>query len=70
MSSSKFQTADDLVAQGNTFFVDEQYDEALEAYTNAIELEDDHAVAYLKRSAANYSLKNFSGTHATRSILC
>lgn len=62
MSTSKFATAEDLVNKGNSFFADEEYDEALEAYTAAIELEDDHVDAYLKRSAANYSLKNFSGT--------
>lgn len=62
MSGKKFQTAEDLVAKGNSLFVDEQYDEALEAYTGAIELEDDHFEAYLKRSAAHYSLKNYAGT--------
>jgi tetratricopeptide (TPR) repeat protein len=62
MSGKRFETADDLVNKGNSFFVDEQFDEALEAYTAAIDLEEDHAEAYLKRSAAHYSLKNFTGT--------
>lgn len=62
MSSKKFETSEDLVNKGNSFFVDELFDEALEAYTAAIELEDDNAEAYLKRSAAHYSLKNFTGT--------
>ena len=62
MSGKKFETADDLVAKGNSLFVDEMFDDALEAYTGAIELEDDHFEAFLKRSAAHYSLKNFAGT--------
>lgn len=62
MSGKKVQTADDFVVKGNSLFVDEQFDDALEAYTNAIELEDDHFEAFLKRSAAHYSLKNYAGT--------
>lgn len=62
MSAKKVQTADDFVVRGNSLFVDEQFDDALEAYTNAIELEDDHFEAFLKRSAAHYSLKNYAGT--------
>lgn len=60
MSGKRFETADDLVNKGNSYFVDELFDEALQAYTSAIELEEDHAEAYLKRSAAHYSLKNYT----------
>ena len=68
MSGKRFETADDLVNKGNSYFVDELFDEALQAYTTAIELEEDHAEAYLKRSAAHYSLKNYTGTYTTESF--
>lgn len=61
MSGKRFQTAEDLIAQGNSHFVDEEFEEALDAYNQAIDLEDNNAEAFLKRSTAHYSLKNFAG---------
>lgn len=63
MSGKRFETAEDLINKGNSFYVDEQFDEALEAYTAALDLESDNVEAYLKRSAAHYSLKNYAGTN-------
>lgn len=60
--SKRIQTADDYINKGNSLFVDEQYEEALAVYSEAIDLEADNAEAFLKRSACHYALKNFAGT--------
>ncbi|KAF2068238.1 hypothetical protein CYY_010436 [Polysphondylium violaceum] len=44
--------------QGNSFFVDEQYDEALEAYNKACEAMPTNAEAFVKRSQCNQKLSN------------
>lgn len=61
MSGKRFETAETNISKGNAFFVDEQYEEALEAYTSAILLEDDCVDAYIKRSACHYAMKNMAG---------
>ena len=66
MSGKRFESAEDLIAKGNSAFVDELFDDALEAYNAALELEDDNHEAFLKRAAAHYALKNFAGAFRRR----
>jgi len=58
---SKIQTAEDFMAQGNSSFVDENFEAALQAYSAAIELETDNAELYVKRASCHKQLKNFAG---------
>ena len=44
---------------GNELFVDEEYDEALEKYNKAIDIESNKPEFYLKRAACHIKLKNF-----------
>jgi suppressor of G2 allele of SKP1 len=67
MSGKRFESAEDLIAKGNSAFVDELFDDALEAYNAALELEDDNHEAFLKRAAAHYALKNFAESIADAS---
>ena len=50
-ASQEFQTA-------NSYFVDEQFQEALKHYNSAIEHDDSQAEYYLKRAACNLKLDN------------
>ena len=59
---SKIQSAGDLFAEANSAFVDEDYDEALSLYSEAIELDEEVAEYYVKRSFCHYKLKKFAGT--------
>jgi hypothetical protein len=59
--SKRIETVEDLVNKANSLFVDAQHEEALSVYTEAIGLESDYAEAFLKRSACQYALKNYTG---------
>ncbi|XP_065665032.1 small glutamine-rich tetratricopeptide repeat-containing protein alpha isoform X2 [Hydra vulgaris] len=50
--------ADDLKNKGNEFMKTEQYDEAIDSYTKAIELDSKNAVYYCNRAAAWTKLNN------------
>lgn len=52
-------TADSAYSEGNSFFVDEDYENALECYNEAIELDDKRAEFYDKRAAVHYRLENY-----------
>jgi len=61
---SRFETAEDAYQKANKLFVEEEYDEALKHYTDAIELCSDSsnlAEYHEKRSACNYQLQNYTG---------
>jgi len=53
-------SADALFNEGNSLFVDENYEEALDKYSKAIEAQP-KVEFYLKRSACHSKLKNFTG---------
>mmetsp|Transcript_28451 Transcript_28451/g.31608 ORF Transcript_28451/g.31608 Transcript_28451/m.31608 type:complete len:383 (+) Transcript_28451:54-1202(+) len=57
---SKIQSAGDLFAAANASFVDEDYEDALQQYTEAIELDEKISDYYVKRSFCHYKLKNFA----------
>lgn len=59
--SNRFVTSEDLINKGNSLQLEEQFEEALESYNSALELEQDSYEAYLRRSACHYSLKHFTG---------
>ena len=52
-------TSDSAYNQGNAHFVDEEYDKALECYTEAIELEDTRVEFYEKRAAVYQQLEDY-----------
>jgi tetratricopeptide (TPR) repeat protein len=52
-------TADSAYSEGNSFFVDEDYENALKCYNEAIELDDKRAEFYDKRAAVHYKLENY-----------
>lgn len=59
-----FETSEDAFKKANKYFVEEEYDKALQHYTDAIELNtDDNLFAefFEKRSICNHQLENFSG---------
>ncbi|KAI9672348.1 MAG: Hsp90 cochaperone [Caeruleum heppii] len=51
--------ADALKAEGNKAFAEKKFDEAIEAFSKAIEIEPTNHVLYSNRSGAFASLKNF-----------
>ncbi|KAI0203544.1 hypothetical protein F4808DRAFT_417088 [Astrocystis sublimbata] len=54
-------SADDLKAQGNAAMAAKNFDEAIDAFTKAIELTPENHVLYSNRSAAYASQKNWTG---------
>jgi len=65
-----FQNCEDLEKRGLDAFVDEDYDAAVNFYTEALSLEADNASVYINRAAAHIKLKNFTDAvaDATRAI--
>lgn len=47
------QTSDEFFAEGNNFYRAKQYQNALDAYTNAIKMRQNNTAAYLMRGAAH-----------------
>jgi len=58
-----FQTAEDLEKRGLDAFVDEDFDGAVNFYTEALSLEADNASVYINRAAAHVKLENYTGTN-------
>lgn len=56
-----FQTAEDLEKRGLDAFVDEDYESAVNFYTEALSLEADNASVYINRAAALVKLENYMG---------
>ncbi len=54
-------SSEDALKLANSAFVDENFKEALENYSLAIELDNTNVDAYLKRSQCNTKLENFTG---------
>ncbi|GAQ83404.1 SGT1B homolog [Klebsormidium nitens] len=51
--------ATELERKGNALFVDEDYDAALECYTQGVEMDPGNASLYASRAAAHLKLENF-----------
>jgi hypothetical protein len=56
-----FETAEDLEKRGHTAFVEEDFDEAVNLYTEALSLEPSNASLYITRAAAHTKLENYTG---------
>lgn len=50
-------------SEGNSLFVDELYEQALQRYSEAIDKEPSQPSYYLKRSAAHIKLDDFQGNY-------
>ena len=48
--------------KGNSLFVDQNFEEALQAYNDAVSNAPNNADALTKRSAVHLKLKNFTGS--------
>eukprot|EP01108_Squamamoeba_japonica_P009592 TRINITY_DN904_c0_g1_i2.p3 TRINITY_DN904_c0_g1~~TRINITY_DN904_c0_g1_i2.p3 ORF type:complete len:145 (-),score=44.90 TRINITY_DN904_c0_g1_i2:586-1020(-) len=59
-----YERADEMCAAGNALFVDEQYDEALEKYTEALALAPRHTDALVRRAQTKLSLEDAVGALA------
>jgi len=58
---SRVTTAESALQAGNSLFVDENYEQALEHYTEAIDLDDSpNAETFIKRSTCYYKLDKFT----------
>lgn len=55
--------AAELERKGNALFVDEDYDAALECYTQGLGVDRSNASLYTSRAAAHLKLENFLGKH-------
>jgi suppressor of G2 allele of SKP1 len=55
-----FETAEDLEKRGHTAFVEEDFEEAVSLYTDALALEPSSASLYVTRAAAHIKLENFT----------
>lgn len=58
--------AEELEKKGNAAFVDEDFEEAVNLYTKALDLDSTNASVYISRAAAHVKLENFTGTYAWR----
>lgn len=58
------QTADQVLAEGNSLFVDEDYEGALKKFNEAIEMEDTNSDFFAKRSFCFYKLADFPGSNS------
>lgn len=54
-------TAEDLEKRGHTAFVEEDFEEAVNLYTEALSLEPSNASLYITRAAASTKLENYTG---------
>jgi len=61
---SKVESAETLIADANSYFVDEDYDTALAKFNEAIELDNTNSDYYAKRSFCHYKLDNFTDAMA------
>ena len=55
------QAVEALIKQGDDFFNQGRYDEAVAAFTKAIELNSKNGVAFLKRGQAKFQQKDYDG---------
>ncbi len=55
--------ADTAFQQANSLFVDEDYAGALKSYNEAVQADPNNVEYYLKRSACQSKLKNFTGAY-------
>eukprot|EP01126_Amoeba_proteus_P065968 TRINITY_DN9474_c0_g1_i4.p1 TRINITY_DN9474_c0_g1~~TRINITY_DN9474_c0_g1_i4.p1 ORF type:complete len:126 (-),score=13.98 TRINITY_DN9474_c0_g1_i4:130-507(-) len=51
----------DIISEANSLFVDECYEDALEKFTRAIELDETKSDYYSKRSNCKLKLEDFTG---------
>jgi lipoprotein NlpI len=66
---SQITSSESALREANALFVDENYDEALQQYNLAVELDSSNEEAYLKRSICFYKLGNFKGRYIITYIL-
>jgi hypothetical protein len=64
---SRITTAESALQTANSLFVDDNFEDALKHYSEAIELDENNADTFVKRSTCYYKLENFEGT---RIIVC
>ncbi len=57
-------SAEDRFNQGNELFEARQYDEAIQAYTEAINLDSEHASAYYGRGKSHLESENFDSAES------
>jgi hypothetical protein len=62
--------AEDLERNGDKAIVDEDYDQAVTLYTQAIELDPENPSLYISRAQAHMKLQNYPGNVAGCSIFC
>jgi len=58
---SRKESAEDLISEANSLFVDEDFEAALKKFNEAIELDSSNADYYIKRSFCHWKLENFTG---------
>ena len=56
-----FETSEDLEKRGHTAFVEEEYDEAVNLYTEALALEPSNASLLIARANVHIMLENYTG---------
>lgn len=56
-----FEMAEDIEKRGHAAFVDEDYEEAVNLYTEALALEPANATVLSSRAAAHTKLENYTG---------
>ena len=61
---SKNKTAEDYLEEGNVFYEQEKFEEAIEKYTQAIEIEPKLSDAYNNRGVVRHALEDFEGAIA------
>lgn len=60
--------ASDLEIRAGKAFIDDHFELAVDLYTQAIEINPNHAELYVERSQANIKLNNFTGID--QSLFC
>lgn len=58
----RLEMAEDLEKKGHQAFVDEDFEEAVNLYTEALSLEPQNAAVLSSRAAAHTKLENYTGT--------
>lgn len=61
---SKNKTAEEYLEDANVFYEQEEYEEAIEKYTQAIEIEPKLSEAYNNRGVVRYAIEDFDGAIA------
>jgi len=61
-------SAVEALQTANSYFVDENYEEALREYNNAIELDETNVDAFIKRSICNFKLDKFTESLADANL--